>query len=375
MTKVHDIEIREEALDIFENAHTLSDEQLTALKNDSELRDDVALIHNVREALRPDVHIDIEEKLSHFHAQHEKIEDKFSVLSHNRIWITALLGAAAMFVGAFFYIHIDDEAKQAEPEIVVFAAEKQCEGITLTVDKGEKLALGTSGSKPKNITLNDFEEVLAKTEIPEKLTLDVPYGSSADFTLPDGSVVYMHPGSQLIFPSRFVGERREVALKGEAYFKVAHDATHSFIVTSGNIETMVLGTEFNICTEKRNVVLVNGSVSLRETTSNTQTILKPGQQASLMSGNKAFAVSNVDVEPYVFWRDGYLYFEQSELKDIVEAIGKNFNMSVVINNKQYLRTRMRFIAKRNEGIEEALKTLNEMGKVHVSVKDNIIYVD
>ena len=48
MEKEHDIRKMEEALDIFEQAQDLTPEQLIALQDDDELKDDVALIHTVK---------------------------------------------------------------------------------------------------------------------------------------------------------------------------------------------------------------------------------------------------------------------------------------------------------------------------------------
>ena len=139
--------------------------------------------------------------------------------------------------------------------------------------------------------------------------------------------------------------------------------------------TTVLGTEFNISTGRSAVVLVNGSVSLRQTESGAHVLLRPHQEA-VLSGDKAeFSVSEADVTPYEFWRDGYLYFEQAELKEIMETIGRNFNMSVIFRNDEALHYRMRFIAQRNNGVETVIKAMNDMGKAQVYVKGNTIFVE
>ena len=69
-------------------------------------------------------------------------------------------------------------------------------------------------------------------------------------------------------------------------------------------------------------------------------------------------VSKVNTEPYEFWRDGYLYFDQVELIDIMKAIGENFNMSVVFHNQQALHYKMRFITERNKGVKAAIEAMN-----------------
>ena len=368
--------INEDALDIMENAQGITSEQLAALQQDDRLKDDVALLHAVKECVGRKTPVDVDARLRMFHARMQgRNEEARETQDSRRPLLLLLFGIAASIIAAIFCLHT---VVKDEPQVVkgmIFAAEGQREGITLTNSKGDKVTLAHSSNQSRSISLSDFREVLERVGVSEKVTLDVPYGSSADITLPDGSVVYMHPGARIVFPSRFTGEKREVIFEGEAYFKVAHDAGHPFVVTSGTLEMTVLGTEFNISTHSGRVVLVNGSVSLRETDSDAHVLLKPHQQAALSAEKTGFSVTEADVEPYEFWRDGYLYFEQAEMKEIMEAIGKNFNMSVIFRNDEALHYRMRFITQRNKGVEAAIKTMNEMGKANVSIKGNTIFVE
>ena len=64
--------------------------------------------------------------------------------------------------------------------------------------------------------------------------------------LSDGSTVFLNSESELTYPVKFCGNRREVELKGEALFEVAHKPEQPFVVTSGVLETKVLGTVFNV---------------------------------------------------------------------------------------------------------------------------------
>lgn len=375
MKKLNEIEFKEEALDIIEQAESLTSDQLAALQQDDELSSDVAFIHKVKSTMQPTAPVDIEARLRLFHSRMERDEEQKSLKQRLRTITISLLATAAVLIGAIFYLHTAPAVPTELPEGMIFAADTQRSGISITTEQGDKVMLATTGSQSRSISLSDFQEVLQEIGVSEKVTLDVPYGSSADITLPDGTIVYMHPGARLIFPNHFTGPKREVIFEGEAYFKVAHDAAHPFVITSGTMETTVLGTEFNISTLQSTVVLVNGSVSLRETTSNANVLLKPHQQAVLAANKSAFTVTPANVEPYEFWRDGYLYFEQAELQDIMQAIGRNFNMSVVFRNDAALHYRMRFITERNKGVEAALQTMNEMGKAHVSVQGTTIYVD
>ena len=72
-------------------------------------------------------------------------------------------------------------------------------------------------------------------------------GMTGSFVLPDGTKVYLNSETKLTYPNYFDGETREVTLSGEAYFEVAKDAEHRFIVhTPHHSQIEVLGTSFNV---------------------------------------------------------------------------------------------------------------------------------
>nr|WP_253942793.1 FecR family protein [Prevotella sp. PTAC] len=77
--------------------------------------------------------------------------------------------------------------------------------------------------------------------------MKTPRGECADVTLADGTRVWLNGESVLEFPNRFIGARREVRLSCEAYFDVAKDSCHPFIVTTDYYSVSVLGTSFSAC--------------------------------------------------------------------------------------------------------------------------------
>jgi transmembrane sensor len=65
-------------------------------------------------------------------------------------------------------------------------------------------------------------------------------------SLPDGSSVVLQKGSRIRYWSLPMDSVRQVTLVGEAYFEVAKDARHPFIVRVNQLVTKVLGTSFNV---------------------------------------------------------------------------------------------------------------------------------
>jgi transmembrane sensor len=78
-------------------------------------------------------------------------------------------------------------------------------------------------------------------------TIDVPYGQRSQITLYDGTRVWLNSGTKLKYPVVFGSNSREVIMVGEAYFDVAKDAKHPFVVNSGKLKVEVLGTHFDVC--------------------------------------------------------------------------------------------------------------------------------
>ena len=91
-----------------------------------------------------------------------------------------------------------------------------------------------------------------RSELPEDLSADVmntlytPAGQRAQLILQDGTEVWLNAKSKLIYPARFTGEKRQVEVEGEAFFKVAKDPSRPFIVSTHDVDMKVLGTQFNV---------------------------------------------------------------------------------------------------------------------------------
>lgn len=83
-------------------------------------------------------------------------------------------------------------------------------------------------------------------------------------TLADGTHIILQPGAAVTYPSTFAENRREVTLRGEAFFEVAKNKDKPFFVYSDNLITEVVGTSFTIRTDDKTsqseVSVVSGRV-------------------------------------------------------------------------------------------------------------------
>ena len=163
----------------------------------------------------------------------------------------------------------------------------------------------------------------------------------------------------------------------EAYFKVTKDPKRPFIVKTKTVQTRVLGTEFNIRSytpEDTHVVLINGKVEVSNTKGGSYTRLYPGEDAHLQSDGN-FILAEVDLDSYVYWKDGYFYFDNVTLKDIMQNLGRWYNVNIEFRNKEAMEYKMHFISDRTKDLEHTISLLNRMKKVTVTLQGNTLTID
>lgn len=213
-------------------------------------------------------------------------------------------------------------------------------------------------------------------------TLTVPYGKRFKLKLSDGTNVQLNAGTSLKYPVGFIkGENRKVFLKGEAYFDVAKDKDHPFIVNADGMDLRVLGTQFNISSypedDEINTVLVEGSVSIykkeKAYDAKTATILKPGFKAAWQKDNNKVHVEKADIELHTAWIDGRIIFRRTLFEDIVKKLERHYNV-VIINNNPVL-AKQRFGASFDiETIEQVLESFSTNYEIEFTMENDQIII-
>lgn len=170
---------------------------------------------------------------------------------------------------------------------------------------------------------------LDENAVPDYNKLVIPRGGENTVVLSDGTTVRLNAGSKLTYPVRFVGSERRVLLEGEAYFDVAKDEKHRFVVQTRLGTVSVLGTAFNVNAynddENCYTTLVRGTVKF-ETAGQKEITLKPGEQA--ITTPNGISKKQVDVEEYIGWVNGTYVFKDKTLGDIMRTFSKWYDISV-----------------------------------------------
>ena len=170
---------------------------------------------------------------------------------------------------------------------------------------------------------------------PSEQIAQTGFDERKEIVLPDGSHVTLNGNSTLQYFSDWsAGETRVVKLQGEAYFQVdkKKETNTKFQVLTEDLTVEVLGTFFNVNTrqEATKVFLEKGKVKVKlEDKKSTQLLLEPGQVVSYSAKRKSllspYKVAN---ELQISWKDGYLTFKDSSLKEILEQLAAISNLEL-----------------------------------------------
>ena len=191
-----------------------------------------------------------------------------------------------------------------------------------------------------------------------------PRGGEFRITLADGTQVWLNAESELSYPVAFAGGRREVELRGEAYFEVARDAARPFIVKTAAMDVRVLGTSFNVCAypeEQAQATLVEGSVAVDD--GREERVLEPGEQLS-RDVDGTVAVRKVDTEAYGEWRNRQFVFEDDLLGTVLGKLERWYDVEFFIQHSSLEELRFTGNLPKYENLEEVLRKLEQTTYIH-----------
>lgn len=226
------------------------------------------------------------------------------------------------------------------------------------------------------LSYNDGTAIASETAT--ELTATTPRGGTYQFTLSDGTRVWLNSASSLKSLSTFTHSKtREVELVGEAYFDVAHDAAKPFRVRSKGQVIEVLGTKFNINAyadePATRTTLLEGAVTVSTSglaAKKTEVRLKPGQQTTLQ--NDRLTGSDADMEEAFAWKNGYFVLNNESLESIMRKLSRWYDIEVVYKGNIPKRQFGGEIS-RNTNLLEVLEVL-ELSKVHFTIEGKKIIV-
>jgi ferric-dicitrate binding protein FerR (iron transport regulator) len=234
-------------------------------------------------------------------------------------------------------------------------------------------------------------------------TISTKPGSKSKIQLPDGSQVWLNADSRITYDESFRGPFREVQLTGEAYFDIARDKDHPFIIHASTIDVKVLGTSLNIrsYTNEKNTetVLIHGSIEVTLRNSpDRKIILKPNEKLVVLNG-KAMVVKggkqaddgdDDDDKPVitlkkahfrekdstateVLWVKNKLAFDQESLEDVALKIERWYNVKMFITEESLKNTAYSGVFE-DESLRQVMEALRLTGNFRYTINKREITI-
>ena len=178
-----------------------------------------------------------------------------------------------------------------------------------------------------------------KLDVQDKYTtIQIPQGGEYSLTLSDGTNIWLNSESELKFPASFKKSRREVYLKGEAFFEVTENKDSPFIIKMPEADVKVLGTSFNVMNydneKKVEVALERGSVIFYSNNTNQKCRLYPGQVVRLNKEDSKMVTSYENIEQITAWKSGLFYFENMPLEELVLKLERWYQVKFEFENEE-----------------------------------------
>jgi ferric-dicitrate binding protein FerR (iron transport regulator) len=188
-------------------------------------------------------------------------------------------------------------------------------------------------------------------------------------TLPDGSVITLNKKSTVTYPSKFKGNKRSIALKGEAFFNVTPDKKKPFIISVNDVEVTVVGTSFNIKSDNGNteVVVETGIVQ----------VARPGKTVELIAGEKIVIPANdsnatkeaVSDKLYNYYRTKEFVCDDTPLWKLVQVLNEAYDANISIGRKE-LNDKKLTTTFNNESLDQVLEVIQLTFDITVIKKDD-----
>ena len=226
----------------------------------------------------------------------------------------------------------------------------------------------SSNKEHSNIAI---QQSTNKTKVDANAAISLHQKENRVIFLPDGSTVFLSPGSRLNYPTSFDGmKKREVYLQGQAFFDIKHNATRPFVVHTGTVQTTVLGTAFNIKAERNEkeitVTVTRGKVRVNDS-HKTLGIITPQQQITYNTEKETSTLRKVSNNSFLDWKNSDLFIDNLTLTEAAKLLEEQYRIRIIIKDSSIREQRFTATFTKNETLEEAVKSISEFNGLSYSI--------
>ncbi len=294
----------------------------------------------------------------------------------------AAIVAIIFSMGLFFF------PKDTQAPIITKVSMEKFNQPTLLLDNGETITLNEESfsihdkhviikNNAKNGLVYESGKEAQPAETIKNNHLIIPKGKTYQVSLSDGTRIWLNAETEIIYPTQFTGDKREVTLIGEAFFEVAKNKEIPFIVNANGMEVTVLGTSFNVsCYKTDNTLtttLIEGSVSVKVNNDKTQTIT-PSEQFTYNKQTDFSCTQIVNTESVTSWIDGKYIFKEATLETIIKKLQRWHDFSVHYAEENLKYNRYSLTVERATDLDKLLEIISYTSNVKLERVNHIINI-
>ncbi len=183
--------------------------------------------------------------------------------------------------------------------------------------------------------------------------------------LADGSVVTLNKNATLYYPETFKGNERHIKLEGEAFFEIAPDKTHPFIIDANEAAVKVVGTSFNVKTSETltEVIVETGIVEVSKKKNTVQ--LTPHEKATVRQNEQMPEKQANNDELYNYYHTRLFVCNNTPLGRFVHVLNEAYDVNIVIADP-YLAQQPLTSTFKDESLDNILRVIGETFNITVS---------
>lgn len=189
--------------------------------------------------------------------------------------------------------------------------------------------------------------------------------------LNDGTVIALKQGGEVSYPEKFSGNKRDVQLTGDAYFKVAHNPDKPFMVHFDDLNVKVLGTAFEIVQHpgKVTVRVFEGRVAFYNRV-DTLVITAGGSGQFDRKGRKFTLLSETIMAPATAFFD----FKDVPMQEVATRLGSHFKVDIILQNASIKNCRLSAVFE-HKTLREILTAISETFNLTYKIDQQRIYIN
>ncbi len=235
--------------------------------------------------------------------------------------------------------------------------------------------------------------------------ISVPLGARSKILMPDSTEIWLNAGTFITYNQDYGQNNRTINLTGEAYFNVARDKRHPFIVKTQSVTVTALGTRFNVKAypdEKTiSATLEEGKIDVRVTNeigSNERILLLPNdkfiyhkqtqltekytesaEDKIISEGRRPIkhkninVLSNVRTELYTSWKDSRWIIDRERLNTLAPLLERRFNLKFIFDDEQLKKYNFTGTIE-NETVDQILNALKLTAPLNYEMRRDTIFL-